>query len=472
MLAVATFGIPILGSILTLLADRISNFLRNALSVLILIVTLSCVLALIPTASEGHVIYLGISSVPGFSFSFGIDGLAVYVATTSAVIGLLIVMYSIGYMRGYANLGEYYFLVVLFLGAMIGLVFSDNLLLIYIFWEITAICSWRLIGFYRDPQHLQNADTALLMTVTGSFFMLIGIEMVWREVGSLSIAAIHGHTISDLAMFFMFVGILAKSAQVPLQIWLPSAGVAPSPVTALLHAAVLVVIGVFAFARIFIGAFNLPANWQNITFIVAVITIFVASGAAFVEHNAKRILAYSTLGQLAYVYLGFASMTTVGIAGALIFLLAHSLAKAGMFLCIGIIERQAHTKDIRELGGFARTMPATALAFLLCALTVIGFPPSAGFIGKLMIIFGVLESGEYVFAGLAVLGAVFTIAYILRLYNAVFLGPLSSRWKDIKEGTPGMVMVVIVFAVLSLLAGVFASPLLGAVNLIVVQIAR
>ncbi len=472
MLAVATFGIPILGSILTLLADRISNFLRNALSILILIVTLGCVLALIPTASEGHVIYLGISSVPGFSFSFVIDGLAVYVAATSAVIGLLIVMYSIGYMRGYANLGEYYFLVVLFLGAMIGLVFSDNLLLIYIFWEITAICSWRLIGFYRDPQHLQNADTALLMTVTGSFFMLIGIEMVWREVGSLSIAAIHGHTISDLAMFFMFVGILAKSAQVPLQIWLPSAGVAPSPVTALLHAAVLVVIGVFAFARIFIGAFNLPANWQNITFIVAVITIFVASGAAFVEHNAKRILAYSTLGQLAYVYLGFASMTTVGIVGALIFLLAHSLAKAGMFLCIGIIERQTHTKDIRELGGFARTMPATALAFLLCALTVIGFPPSAGFIGKLMIIFGVLESGEYVFAGLAVLGAVFTIAYILRLYNAVFLGPLSSRWKDIKEGTPGMVMVVIVFAVLSLLAGVFASPLLGAVNLIVVQIAR
>lgn len=472
MLAVATFGIPILGSILALLADRISNFLRNALSVLILIVTLGCVLAWIPTANEGHVIYLGISSMPGFSFSFVIDGLAVYVATTSAVIGLLIVMYSIGYMRGYANLGEYYFLVVLFLGAMIGLVFSDNLLLIYIFWEITAICSWRLIGFYRDPQHLQNADTALLMTVTGSFFMLIGIEMVWREVGSLSIAVIHGHTINDLAMFFMFVGILAKSAQVPLQIWLPSAGVAPSPVTALLHAAVLVVIGVFAFARIFIGAFNLPANWQNITFIVAVITIFVASGAAFVEHNAKRILAYSTLGQLAYVYLGFASMTTVGIAGALIFLLAHSLAKAGMFLCIGIIERQTHTKDIRELGGFARTMPATALAFLLCALTVIGFPPSAGFIGKLMIIFGVLESGEYVFAGLAVLGAVFTIAYILRLYNAVFLGPLSSRWKDIKEGTPGMVMVVIVFAVLSLLAGVFASPLLGAVNLIVVQIAR
>lgn len=472
MLVVAAFGVPILGSILALFADRISAFLRNTVSILILLVTLGCVIALIPMASEGQVIYLGVSSVPGYSFSFVVDGLAIFVAAMSAVIGLLIVMYSIGYMRGYANLGEYYFLVVLFLGAMMGLVLSDNLLLIYTFWEITAICSWRLIGFYRDPEHLQNADTALMMTVTGSFFMLIGIEMVWREVGSLSIAAIHGHSVSNLAMFFIFVGILAKSAQVPLQIWLPSAGVAPSPVTALLHAAVLVVIGVFAFARIFIGAFNLPVNWQNITLAVAVTTILVAGGAAYVEYNAKRILAYSTLGQLAYVYLGLATMTTLGIVGALVYLLAHSLAKAGMFLCIGVIERRAHTKDIRELSGFARSMPATALAFLLCALTIIGFPPSGGFIGKLMIILGALESGNFVFAGLAVLGAVLTIAYTLRLYNAVFLGPLPIRWKDIKEGTPGMVLVVIVFALLSLLTGVFISPLLGAVNLLVSQIAR
>jgi NADH:ubiquinone oxidoreductase subunit 5 (subunit L)/multisubunit Na+/H+ antiporter MnhA subunit len=472
MLVVATFGIPILGSLLALLADRISAFLRNAVAVLILLVTLGCVIALIPMASEGHVVYLGVSSVPGYMFSFVIDGLAIFVAAMSAVIGLMIVTYSIGYMRGYANLGEYYFLVVLFLGAMMGLVLSDNLLLIYTFWEITAICSWRLIGFYRDPEHLQNADTALMMTVTGSFFMLIGIEMVWREVGSLSVSVIHGHPISDLAMFFIFVGILAKSAQVPLQIWLPSAGVAPSPVTALLHAAVLVVIGVFAFARIFIGAFNLPVNWQNITFIVAVTTILVASGAAYVEYNAKRILAYSTLGQLAYVYLGFATMTTLGIVGALLYLLAHSFAKAGMFLCIGIIERQTHTKDIRELSGFAHSMRATALAFLLCALTIIGFPPSAGFIGKLMIIFGALESGNFVFAGLAVLGAVLTIAYTLRLYNSVFLGALPARWKDVKEGTPGMVLVVMVFAILSLLTGLFVSPLLGAVNLLVAQIMR
>lgn len=468
MLAIATFGIPILGSLLTLLADRISGFLRNLLAVLVMLATLASALALIPIASETRTFMFGPSVIPGFGFNFIIDGLGVYVAVMSALIGLMIVVYSVGYMKDYSNLGEYYFLVVLFLGAMMGLVLSANLLLLYIFWEITAICSWRLIGFFREPQHLRNADTALLMTIFGSFFMLVGMEMVWHEAGSLTISAIRGKTISDLAIFLMFIGILAKSAQVPLQIWLPAAGVAPSPVTALLHAAVLVVIGVFAFARIFIGAFNLPLNWQYATSTVATVTILVAGGAALVENNAKRILAYSTLGQLAYVYLGFASMTAIGIIGGLVFLMVHSLAKAGLFLCIGIIEHRTHTKDIRELGGMIRTMPVTAVSFILCALTIIGFPPTAGFIGKLMIIMGALAGGKTLFAILAVFGALLSLAYILRLFNAVFLGPV--KWPNIKEGTPGMVAVVVGFAVLSLLIGLAATPFLDVVNALVRQI--
>jgi len=468
MLAIATFGIPILGSLLTLLADRISGFLRNAIAILLVAASLVSSLMLIPIAKEARTVMLGPSTIPGFGFNFIIDGLGVYVAVMSALIGLLIVVYSVGYMKDYTHLGEYYFLIVLFLGAMMGLVLSANLLLIYIFWEITAICSWRLIGFYRDPQHLRFADTALLMTVFGSFCMLVGIEMVWHETGTLTVAAIRGHTVSDTAMLLFFIGILAKSAQVPLQVWLPGAGVAPSPVTALLHSAVLVVIGVFAFARIFIGAFNLPPDWQTITSVVATVTIFVAGGAALVEHNAKRILAYSTFGQLAYVYLGYATMTAVGVIGALVFLLAHSLAKAGLFLCIGIVEHRTHTRDIRELSGMIRVMPVTAVAFILCALTIIGFPPSAGFIGKLMIIFGALEGGKTPFAALAVFGALLSIAYMLRLFNGVFLGKELSH--NVKEGRPGMVATVVVFAVLSILLGIAAAPLLDVVRVLLQQL--
>src|SRR3990170_2430536 len=199
MLAIAAFGIPILGSLLTLLADRINGFLRNTLAVLTMVVTLASALLLIPFARDTKMIMLGSSAIPGFGFAFIIDGLGVYVAVMAALIGLLIVMYSIGYMKEYSHLGEYYFLIVLFLGAMMGLVLSANLLLIYIFWEITAICSWRLIGFFRDPQHLRNADTALLMTVFGSFCMLVGIEMIWHETGTLMVAAIAGQKVSDMA---------------------------------------------------------------------------------------------------------------------------------------------------------------------------------------------------------------------------------------------------------------------------------
>jgi NADH:ubiquinone oxidoreductase subunit 5 (subunit L)/multisubunit Na+/H+ antiporter MnhA subunit len=468
MFAIVPIGIPILGSFLTLIADRFSRVLRNALAILTVLATFIGCLALIPTANQSRMIMIGPSTLPGLNFFFVIDGLGVFMAIMSSLIGLLIVFYSMGYMSEYEYQGEYYFLVVMFLGAMVGLVLSANLLLIYIFWEITAICSWRLIGFYRQPQHLRNADTALMMTVFGSFLMLVGLEMIWHETGSLNLIAIHGQTVSNLALFFIFIGILAKSAQVPLQVWLPGAGVAPSPVTALLHAATLVVIGVFAFARIFVGVFHVPLDWQMATSAVAVITILVAGGAALMENNAKRILAYSTLGQLGYAYLGLASMNAIGITGGLIYLLAHSLAKAGLFLCVGIIEHKTHTRDLRELGGMLRTMPITGITFILCMLTIVGFPPTAGFFGKLMIFMGSLQSGKTLFVIGAVLGAILTVIYMLRMFNAIFLG--QERWKGTKEGTPVMLAIVILFAALSLLVGFAIQPLANLVTQITSQL--
>ncbi len=470
MLALATFSIPIVGSFLILAANRISAFVRNALAVLVALATFASALTLIPLARAAQPITFGPLLIPGLNLEFAVNGLGVYVAVTSSFVGLLIVLYSLGYMKDYDHQGEYYFLLVLFLGAMMGLVLAANLLLMYIFWEITAICSWRLIGFYRKREHLRNADTALLMTVSGSFFMLAGLEMIWHQAGTLDLAALRGYPVSDLAMICLLVGILAKSAQVPLQVWLPGAGVAPATVTALLHAAVLVVIGVFAFARIMVATLGLTPTWQLVASAVAVLTILITGGAALVEYDAKRILAYSTIAQLALVFLGLASMTPLGIAGALVFLLAHSLSKAGLFLCVGIVEHETHTRDIRELGGLIKSMPVTAVAFILCALTIVGLPPTAGFIGKLMIILGVVQSGGIVWAILAVVGALISLLYMLRLFNRLFLG--QERWTQITEGTPIMLAVVATFAALSLALGLAAGPLLGVVNGVVSQMLR
>ena len=470
MLTLATFSIPIAGSFLTLAANRISARVRNGTAVLIVLVTFACALALIPHAGQAQPVVLGSSPIPGLNFGFFADGLGVYVAATSSLVGLLIVLYSLGYMKEYPHQGEYYFLVILFLGAMMGLVLSANLVLLYIFWEITAICSWRLIGFHRKEQHLRNADTALMVTVFGSLLMLVGFEAIWHEAGTLDLAGLHGHPISNAALALVLLGILAKSAQVPLQIWLPGAGVAPSPVTALLHAAVLVVIGVFAFARILVGTIGLSPLGQTAVLILAAATILITGAAALVEYDAKRILAYSTIAQLAYILLGLASSTTLSIAGALVFLLAHSLAKAGLFLCVGIIEHRTHTKDIRQLGGLMQRMPVTAVAFVLCALTIVGFPPTAGFFGKFMIVAGTLEGGHIVYAILAIVGALITLMYMLRLFTEVFLG--EERWPGIGEGSPIMLAVVAAFAGLSLAAGLAATPLLDLANGITAQMLR
>ncbi len=161
-------------------------------------------------------------------------------------------------------------------------------------------------------------------------------------------------------------------------------------------------------------------------------------------------------------------MNAIGITGGLIYLLAHSLAKAGLFLCVGIIEHKTHTRDLRELGGLLRTMPITAVTFILCMLTIVGFPPTAGFFGKLMIFMGSLQSGKTLFVIGAILGAILTVIYMLRMFNAIFLGP--ERWKGTKEGTPVMLAIVILFAALSLLIGFAIQPLANLVTLITSQL--
>jgi formate hydrogenlyase subunit 3/multisubunit Na+/H+ antiporter MnhD subunit len=206
------------------------------------------------------------------------------------------------------------------------------------------------------------------------------------------------------------------------------------------------------------------------TAIIAVITILITGCAALVENDAKRILAYSTIAQLAYILLGFAGLTTMSIAGGLVFLLAHSLAKAGLFLCVGIIEHKTHTKDIRKLGGLIRRMPLTAASFILCTLTIVGFPPTAGFFGKLMIIMGVLEGGNIACATLAVVGALVTLLYMVRMFTAVFMG--EDSWPQIREGTPIMLVVVLIFAATSLALGFVATPLLNVANTVVAQMLR
>ncbi len=449
--------IPLAGAFILPLAGRISLRLRNFLALLFIIAPFLLSLRMIPISLSGKTLIFSKELTFGFNFTLLADSLAVFMACVSSLISAVIIFYSFGYIRHYKNQNEYYCMVVLFLGAMMGLVFSGSLILLYVFWEITAITSWRLIGFFRERQYVLKADKSFLVTGLGALLMLLGFVMIYQQVGSFDLVTIKNYLkvipISNIAVILILAGIFSKSATLPFQTWLPDAGVAPSSVTALLHAAVLVKIGVYVFARLFCATIILPAIWHTWVPVIAAISAIVSAGAALVETDLKRIIAYSTISQIGFIFFGLAVGNETAVAGALLFILTHGIAKAGLFLCAGIVEQNTKTKDITKLGGLIYTMPVTAVAFLFCAFSVMGIPPFGGFFSKYLTFAGAIQAGQLWISLAFFVGAILTILYLFRLFNLVFLG--SPQASTAKEGSFTMVFSVALLGGLSLLSGIF-----------------
>jgi NADH:ubiquinone oxidoreductase subunit 5 (subunit L)/multisubunit Na+/H+ antiporter MnhA subunit len=449
---------PLAGSFFAPLLGLVSPLARNVYSLAIVIVSLIFSLMLVPVVMAGKTITACLATPLG-SHWFQADSLAVFMAIVSSLVGAVIIFYSFGYISHYRHQDEYYFMVTLFLGSMMGLVFSGNLLLLFVFWEITAIASWRLIGFFREEEQLANADKAFLVTVFGALVMLLGFFVIHQQAGSFDLpvikAVLGGNPISNLAVGLILLGILSKSATLPLQTWLPDAGVAPSPVTALLHAAVLVKIGVYVFARLFVATIPIAQFWHVVVPGLAGASAIISAGAAMVETNMKRIIAYSTISQIGFIFLGLSIGNGIGVAGGLLYILMHGIAKGGLFLCAGIVEQKMHTRDITRLGGLMGEMPVTAASFLLCAFSVMGIPPFGGFFSKYQVFAGAAEGGNVWIILTFMVGAFMTLIYLFRLFNAVFLG--EAKTLPQKEGSPAMVFSVAFLALLSLAGGIFVA---------------
>ncbi|HCI55739.1 MAG TPA: proton-conducting transporter membrane subunit, partial [Bacteroidales bacterium] len=309
--------IPIAGAFILPIFGTISKNLRNIIALLLVSVSVIASFIALPYAVKGIPLHFNVDFPLSLNFGLKADGLAVFMAIISSFIGVIIIFYSFGYISHYENQNEYYLMVVLFIGSMMGIVYSTNLIFIYLFWEISAICCWRLIGFFREKEHVTKANKAFLITVFGALLMLIGFILIYFQTGTFDLTKMKGTRISDLAIFLILFGIFSKSATLPLHTWLPDAGVAPTPVTALLHAAVLVKIGVYVFARLFLATFEVSAVWHTIIPVVAAASALVSAGAALIETDLKRIIAYSTVSQLAFIFLGLSTGSITGAAGAL-----------------------------------------------------------------------------------------------------------------------------------------------------------
>jgi len=471
LLIVLAIFVPVTGAFLLPLLGLLSEDLRNYCALAFVLVSLVCAFMMVPSVLSGVTTTL-VHQLPfGFNFILTADMLAVFMAIVSSLIGSVIVLYSFDYIEHYDNRDEYYMMVVLFLGSMMGIVFSGNLIFLYVFWEITAIASWRLIGFFREKNYVLKADKSFLVTVFGAFLMLIGFIMIFQETGSFDLLTIKEvlkvHPLSNLAVALILFGIFSKSATLPFHTWLPDAGVAPSPVTALLHAAVLVKIGVYVYARLFIVTIPINEIWHTVIPIVAASSAIVSAGAALIETDIKRIIAYSTISQIGFIFLGLSVGGEIGIGGGILYILMHGIAKGGLFLCAGIVEQKTHIKDITKLGGLIYTMPITAVSFLLCSFSVMGIPPFGGFWSKYMVISGAVSTRQFFIASVFIAGAFLTLIYLFRLFMLVFLG--EPKTASPKEGSPVMVSSVAFLAFLSLASGIFISYISGPVQLTVKQ---
>jgi len=470
LLPTAVF-VPLFGSGFLPFIGRASHRLRNATAFILLLVPFAALACLSPAAFSGAPPGMRAALPLGLSFGLMADGLAVFMALISSFLGLIIAAYSFGYVANDENQNEYWMMFVLFIGAMMGITLSSDLIFLYVFWEISAICCWRLVGFYREGEYVRRANKALLITGCGALVMLGGFLMVYARYGTTDLTLLKGREIANAAAALIMIGIFSKSATLPLHSWLADAGVAPSPVTALLHAAVLVKIGVYVFARLFVVNFAFDGAWHTIVPAVAAASSLLTAGAAIVENDIKRVVAYSTVSQIGFIFLGLSAGGETALAGGLAYILMHAISKAGLFLCAGVVEHNCHTKDIRAMGGLAKTMPLTAASFFLCAFSVIGAPPFGGFFAKYLVIGGALEAGSPLFAAAFLLCAVLTVIYLLRLFAKVFLGEAREGHTP-REGGALMVFSVVLLAALSLAGGLFIRYPAGLIHSIIMQTAE
>jgi NADH-quinone oxidoreductase subunit L len=424
LLLLLIIGLPWLGALLVWWAGDSRPKLQHGLAAGFSVAAGLASLGLLPYTGQRW--SQALSMGPAFGeLTFSPDGLGVFLAIVATVIGSLAVIFSIDYMRGEAQLGRYYAMVLFFIGAMAGLVLTSNLLLLFAFWEITALCSFGLISFYNDdPKAVAGGMKALIITQLGGIGLLLGALLSYAYLGSFDLQVLleragelPGDVLAVLAFGFL-AAAAAKSAQFPFQTWLPDAMEAPTPVSALIHAATMVNAGVYLLARFYPIFVEVP-YWREAVMIVGMLSALLAAVMALVATDLKRVLAYSTVSQLGYMVY---AVGTGGIFASQFHLLSHSVFKALLFLSAGAVIHAAGTRDMRKMSDLGRHMPAVRAVFLIGAAALAGLPFLNGFWSKELVLEEGLLHGPTWIYGVMLFGAGLTALYTFRCVWMVFYG--------------------------------------------------
>jgi NADH-quinone oxidoreductase subunit L len=436
ILVMIIIGVPWLGAALILLDRDRHDKLQHGLAVFFALVAAAAAVLLTTHISKDSVLLLAAGTVFG-DFTFVPDGLGVFLTLIATIIGALAVIFSINYMHGEKGLGRYYAYVLFFIGAMSGLVLTSNMLLMFFFWEITALCSYGLISFHNDdPKAVRGGLKALIITSVGGVGLLTGALLLYVYTSSfdynvlLADPTIIPSKMLALLAFFFLVAAAAKSAQFPFQTWLPDAMEAPSPISALIHAATMVNAGVYLLARFF-PAFEGVAYWKEAVMAVGVLSALLAAIMALFANDFKRVLAYSTVSQLGYM------VYAVGAGSVLasqFHLFSHSIFKALLFLGAGAVIHSIGTRDMTKMGGVGKAMPFVKWVFIIGALALAGIPILNGFWSKEMILEAGHAAGVPALYWVMVFVAGLTALYTIRMVSMVFYGEPRSDYHAHKVG--------------------------------------
>lgn len=462
----------------TTLVSWLKQFSREVTALGAIGVSLSSFLLLLsqaPAIFDGAVITQTWSWLPqlGIDFSFRLDSLGLLFALLISGIGTLIYIYAYYYLNPKNSLSKLYLLLMLFMAAMLGISLSNNLILLLVFWELTSISSFLLVGYWSNYEAAQRGSRmALTITGLGGLAMLGGFILLGQITGTYQIdqiltmtEQIQSHTLFVPALLLILLGAFTKSAQFPFHFWLPNAMAAPTPVSAYLHSATMVKAGLFLVARllpIFVGA----ALFHNIVTFVGLFTLCMAAFFAIFKEDLKGLLAYSTISHLGLIMCLLGIGSPLAVAAAIFHIINHATFKAALFMIAGIIDHESGTRDLRKLSGLWQLLPYTATLTMITAAAMAGVPLTNGFLSKEMFFTELVAnlSGPVmvVSAIVATLAGIFAVAYSTRLVHGVFFdGPLGKQVpnKDAHEPPFGMRAPATLLAILCILVGIFPALL-------------
>jgi NADH-quinone oxidoreductase subunit L len=467
---------PLLASLFVPLIGKYSEKARNGYVVIVAALTSLLAVSLIPAVWHGEEVAIihNIPCIPEISAGIYIDPLSVLFTCLIAFFALIISIYSIGYMKGENGLTRYYYLILLFIGSMIGLVLSDNMLQMFIFWEMVGLCSYTLISFwYKKPESIRSGVKVFIMTRIGDACLLGAIGLLYYMFATFSFRGIidgiqlggYDSTLMLIAAFLVLGGAIAKSAQFPLFTWLYGAMEAPTSVSALLHAATMVKAGIYLLAR-FILIFSIspilieqlmPLWFPTIAW-VGVITAFIGATLAIVTTDLKGVLAYSTISQIGFMMAALgAAATHGGLIGegwfaSLFHMVSHAFFEGLGFLLAGGIIHAIGTRDMRLMGGLRKVMPVSFVLMIIMVITTSGLPPFAAFFSKGLILTSLSEIATT--AGLIQTVMLYattalTFAYCIRMFTLVFMGRESEHMqkRHVHEASKIMLIPAAILAI-------------------------